>query len=44
MVQDPNVYHDGDAAAERALDYVEMGFTAVKQDPAGPYSFQGGRN
>jgi 2-dehydro-3-deoxyphosphogalactonate aldolase len=39
----PDVYHDGDAAAERALDYVEMGFTAVKQDPAGPYSFQGGR-
>ena len=38
-----DVYHDGDAAAERALDYVEMGFTAVKQDPAGPYSFQGGR-
>ena len=39
----PDVYHDGDAAAERALQYVEMGFTAVKQDPAGPYSFQGGR-
>jgi galactonate dehydratase len=38
-----DVYHDGDAAAERALEYVEMGFTAVKQDPAGPYSFQGGR-
>lgn len=38
-----DVYHDGDAAAERALEYVEMGFTAIKQDPAGPYSFQGGR-
>ena len=38
-----DVYHDGDAAAERALEYVEMGFTALKQDPAGPYSFQGGR-
>ena len=38
-----DVYHDAQAAAERALDYVEMGFTAVKQDPAGPYSFQGGR-
>lgn len=38
-----DVYHDGDAAAERALDYVELGFTALKQDPAGPYSFQGGR-
>ena len=42
--EDPgDVYHDGDAAAERALDYLEMGFTALKQDPAGPYSFQGGR-
>ena len=38
-----DVYHDGDAAAERALDYIEMGFTAIKQDPTGPYSFQGGR-
>ncbi|MEM7343639.1 MAG: mandelate racemase/muconate lactonizing enzyme family protein [Chloroflexota bacterium] len=38
-----DVYHEGDAAAEAALKYVELGFTAVKQDPAGPYSFQGGR-
>lgn len=38
-----DIYHDPDAAAARALDYVAMGFTAVKQDPAGPYSFQGGR-
>ena len=38
-----DVYHDGDAAAEAALRYVEMGFTAIKNDPAGPYSFQGGR-
>ncbi len=38
-----DVYHDGDAAAEVALQYVEMGFTALKQDPTGPYSFQGGR-
>ncbi|MEM8860129.1 MAG: mandelate racemase/muconate lactonizing enzyme family protein, partial [Chloroflexota bacterium] len=38
-----DVYHDGDAAAEAALRYLDMGFTAVKQDPAGPYSFQGGR-
>ena len=36
-----DVYHDGDAAATRALDYIDMGFTAIKQDPAGPYSFQG---
>lgn len=39
----PDVYHDGDAAAARALEYIELGFTAIKQDPAGPYSFQGGR-
>ena len=34
----PLVYHDPDAAAARALQYVEQGFTAVKFDPAGPYS------
>ena len=32
------VYDDPDTAAARALDYVAMGFTAVKFDPAGPYS------
>ena len=32
-----------DAAAECALRYIELGFTAIKQDPTGPYSFQGGR-
>ncbi len=32
------VYDDPDAAAARALDYVAMGFTAVKFDPAGAYS------
>ena len=41
--QGDDVYHEGDAAAERALEYLAMGFTAVKQDPTGPYSFQGGR-
>ena len=39
----PDVYHDGDAAAESAIRFLEMGFTAIKQDPVGPYSFQGGR-
>ena len=39
----PDVYHDGDAAAERALVYVEMGFTAIKQNPSGPYTIQGDR-
>ena len=35
---DSPVYSDPDAAAQRALDYVGMGFTALKFDPAGPYS------
>ena len=35
---DSPVYSDPDAAAARALDYVAMGFTAIKFDPAGPYS------
>jgi galactonate dehydratase len=35
---DSPVYRDADAAANRALEYVKMGFTAVKFDPAGPYS------
>lgn len=32
------VYDDPDTAAERAAEYVAMGFTAVKFDPSGPYS------
>ena len=38
---DPNdtrVYDDPDAAAEKAAEYLAQGFTAVKIDPAGPYS------
>ncbi len=35
---DPVVYRDADAAAERALEYVAMGFTGLKFDPAGDYS------
>ncbi len=35
---DSAVYNDPDEAAARALEYVAMGFTAVKFDPAGPYS------
>ncbi len=31
-----------DMAAEAALDCVERGFTAVKFDPAGPYTLRGG--
>jgi 2-dehydro-3-deoxyphosphogalactonate aldolase len=33
-----NVYADADLAAERAVEYVKQGFTAVKFDPVGPYS------
>ena len=33
-----DVYLDPDLAAARALEYVEMGFTALKFDPLGPYS------
>ena len=31
-------YRDPDLAAKRALHYVDQGFTAVKFDPAGPYT------
>lgn len=37
-----NVYLDPDLAAERAAAEVERGFTAVKFDPAGPYTVMGG--
>jgi len=33
-----NVYLDPDLAAERAVEYLEMGFTAVKFDPLSHYS------
>jgi L-alanine-DL-glutamate epimerase-like enolase superfamily enzyme len=38
----PNVYNDADMAAEVAVKAVEQGFTAVKFDPAGPYSIYDG--
>ena len=38
----PNVYNDPDIAAEVALDAVEKGFTAIKFDPAGPYTIYDG--
>lgn len=40
---DHAVYSDPDAAAEVALREVRRGFTAVKLDPAGPYSVYDGR-
>ncbi len=38
-----DVYHDPDLAAERSAEYLKMGFTALKFDPAGPYSAFDGR-
>ena len=39
---DASVYEDPAVAAQRALDYVEQGFTAVKFDPAGAYTIYDG--
>ena len=33
-----DVYRDPELAAERATEYVQQGFTAVKFDPVGPYT------
>jgi galactonate dehydratase len=38
-----DVYQDPDLAAERAAEYLRQGFTALKFDPAGPYSAFDGR-
>ena len=35
---EPHVYNDPYLAAQAALEYVTQGFTAIKFDPAGPYS------
>ncbi|MGI9577186.1 MAG: mandelate racemase/muconate lactonizing enzyme family protein [Microthrixaceae bacterium] len=40
---DGDVYTDPHVAAARAVEEVERGFTAVKLDPAGPYSAYDGR-
>ena len=37
-----DVYLEPELAARRAAEYVDQGFTAVKFDPAGPYSSMGG--
>ena len=39
----PNLYTDPELAAEQAVREVERGFTAVKFDPAGPYTVFDGR-
>jgi galactonate dehydratase len=38
-----DVYQDPELAAERAVEYLAQGFTALKCDPAGPYSAFDGR-
>ena len=38
-----DVYHDPALAAKRAAEYLSQGFTALKFDPAGPYSAFDGR-
>ena len=38
----PAFWTDPDMAAESAMDAVEKGYTAVKFDPAGPYTIRGG--
>lgn len=38
-----DVYQDPDLAAERANEYLSLGFTALKFDPAGPYTAFDGR-
>jgi L-alanine-DL-glutamate epimerase-like enolase superfamily enzyme len=36
--EDDEFYHDADASAERAAQYVKQGFTGLKFDPTGGYS------
>jgi galactonate dehydratase len=38
-----NVYQDPELSAERAAEYLAQGFTAIKFDPAGPYTAYDGR-
>ena len=38
-----DVYQDPELSAERAAEYVAQGFTALKFDPAGPYTAFDGR-
>ncbi|TMV38714.1 mandelate racemase/muconate lactonizing enzyme family protein, partial [Thioclava sp. BHET1] len=39
---DPDFWISPEMAAEAALRFVDLGFTAVKFDPAGPYTIRGG--
>jgi galactonate dehydratase len=42
--ESPEFWISPDMAAEAALRFVDMGFTAVKFDPAGPYTIRGGHH
>lgn len=37
-------WNDAGAAAQSALDLLDRGYTAVKFDPAGPYTYRGGHS
>ncbi len=41
---EPQFWIDPDMAAESALDLADKGYTAVKFDPAGPYTIRGGHS
>ena len=41
---DPDFWVNPDKAAQAAARFVDMGFTAVKFDPAGPYTIRGGHD
>lgn len=41
--ENDDVYQNPDLSAERAVEYVQQGFTAIKFDPVGPYSAFDGR-
>jgi L-alanine-DL-glutamate epimerase-like enolase superfamily enzyme len=41
-IEGRNVYNDPDLAAATALEYLKEGFTALKFDPAGPYTIYDG--
>ncbi|MFN7224761.1 MAG: mandelate racemase/muconate lactonizing enzyme family protein, partial [Paracoccaceae bacterium] len=40
--ENPDFWVDPDAAAGAAVRFMDLGFTAVKFDPAGPYTLRGG--
>jgi len=41
--ENDSIYHNAERSAERAVEYLQQGFTAIKFDPAGPYTAFDGR-